>query len=261
MDPRKCQTATVSPAEPGVFPLWINALSPGRSGLLWSSGIAESALERGVGLNRSPRAEQSPTRRGDFPRRSDHQADRHRVAPISVSQPRVWVGWWGAGFSRTGPPAAAPERAASGVRGEGPAAASLCSRWVGIFSITTGSSIQAMILSAPPQAWQVSSGTSRCPPAARQSAPVHIGFPADLSRSMPRTRLRRCAQRIAARRSAGVFSCPSSPVLDFFPLPRLAGVTCARCLLSGTKTPWKRVRLSRGLRHEGGEAGDEVQGV
>ena len=27
--------------------------------------------------------------------------------------------------------------------------------------------------------------------------------------------------------------------------PRLAGVTCTRCLLFGAKTPWKRVRLTR----------------
>ena len=62
--------------------------------------------------------------------------------------------------------------------------ASLASRWVRIFLITAGSSIQAMIRSAPPQAGQV-------------------------SMSMPKTRLSRCAQVIAARRSIGVFSSPS----------------------------------------------------
>ena len=31
-------------------------------------------------------------------------------------------------------------------------------------------------------------------------------------------------------------------------LPRLAGVSPARCWLLGAKTPWKRVRLMRGLR-------------
>ncbi len=39
------------------------------------------------------------------------------------------------------------------------AVASLRSRWVRIFSITTGSSMQAMILTAPPQARQVSMST------------------------------------------------------------------------------------------------------
>ena len=39
--------------------------------------------------------------------------------------------------------------------------------------MTAGSSMQAMILTLPPQASQVSSGTSLCPPASRQSATVH----------------------------------------------------------------------------------------
>ena len=54
-----------------------------------------------------------------------------------------------------------------------------------------------------------------------------------------------CAQVMAAWRSAGVWS-PSSD-RGFLTLPRLAGVTCARCLLLGAKTPWKRVRLTLGL--------------
>ena len=52
---------------------------------------------------------------------------------------------------------------------EGSAEALLVSRWVRIFLITAGSWIQAMIRSAPPQAEQV-------------------------SMSMPKTRLSRCAQ-------------------------------------------------------------------
>ena len=91
-----------------------------------------------------------------------------------------------------------------------------------IFSITTGSSMQAMILTAPPQARQV-------------------------SMSMLNTRFRRCAQVIDARRSLGVFSCPSAHALGLLPLPRFAGVTRARCLLLGANTPWKRVRLTLGL--------------
>jgi len=90
--------------------------------------------------------------------------------------------------------------------------ASLVSRWVRIFLITAGSWIQAMIRSAPPQAGQV-------------------------SMSMPKTRFSRCAQVIAARRSAGVFSCPSSKALGWAPLPRFAGVTAARSRLLGANTP------------------------
>jgi hypothetical protein len=56
--------------------------------------------------------------------------------------------------------------------------ASLVSRWVRIFLITAGSSMQAMIRSAPPQTAQVSI-------------------------SMPKTRLRRCAQVIDYRRLMG----------------------------------------------------------
>jgi len=39
------------------------------------------------------------------------------------------------------------------------------------------------------------------------------------------------------RRSAAVCSWPASVALGLFPLPRLAGVTAARCLLFGANTP------------------------
>ena len=86
--------------------------------------------------------------------------------------------------------------------------------------MTNGSSMQAMTFMTPPQAWQVSI-------------------------SMLNTRLSRCAQVMAAWRSAGVRSCASSEVLQ--PLPRRAGVISARCLLLGANTPWKRVRFTLGL--------------
>jgi len=96
---------------------------------------------------------------------------------------------------------------------------SLLSRWVRIFSITTGSSMQAMILTAAPQARQV-------------------------SMSMPNTRFRRCAHVIETRRSPGV-GCGGSPVEQcWLHLPRFAGVTRARYRLLGANTPWKRVRLT-----------------
>ena len=91
-----------------------------------------------------------------------------------------------------------------------------------MFSITTGSSIQAMMRIAPPQAGQV-------------------------SMSIPNTRLRRCAQVIAARRSGGVRSSVWAAAWSFAPLPRRALVTRARWALFGANTPWKRVRLTRGL--------------
>jgi len=64
---------------------------------------------------------------------------------------------------------------------------------------------------------------------------------------MSNTRLRRCAQVIAARRSAGVVWSVSAAAWPLAPLPRLALVSCARCALFGANTPWKRVRLMRGL--------------
>ena len=79
--------------------------------------------------------------------------------------------------------------------------------------ITTGSSMQAITLTAPPRSRQV-------------------------SMSILKTRFRRCAQLIEARRSAGVRSCGSSTALGLLPLPRFAGVTDARCLLFGANTPW-----------------------
>ena len=51
------------------------------------------------------------------------------------------------------------------------------------------------------------------------------------------TRLRRCAQVIAACRSTGVRASASSCARRLLPLPRFAGVTRARCLLFGAKTP------------------------
>ncbi len=52
---------------------------------------------------------------------------------------------------------------------------------------------------------------------------------------------------MAARRSPGIRSCACSGALGLLPLPRLAGVTCTRCLLLGANTPWKRMRLTLGL--------------
>ena len=52
---------------------------------------------------------------------------------------------------------------------------------------------------------------------------------------------------IAARRSTGVGPSVASAVPALLPLPRLEGVTRARCALLGAKTPWKRVRLTRGF--------------
>jgi len=61
------------------------------------------------------------------------------------------------------------------------------------------------------------------------------------------TRFNRCAHVIAARCSSGIVSSCSLLSIFFLPLPRPAGVTWERCLLLGAKTPWKRVRLTRGF--------------
>ncbi len=45
----------------------------------------------------------------------------------------------------------------------------------------------------------------------------------------------------------GVVCCSLPVALGWLPLPRLAGVTCERCVLLGANTPWKRVRFTRGL--------------
>jgi hypothetical protein len=62
-----------------------------------------------------------------------------------------------------------------------------------------------------------------------------------------KTRFRRCAQVIAARRSARVEPSADAAALTLLPLPRLAGVTCVRCALLGANTPWNRVKLTRGF--------------
>ena len=78
--------------------------------------------------------------------------------------------------------------------------------------MTCASSMHAMIRTAPPQAEQV-------------------------SMSIRKTRFRRRAQVIAARRSNDVGS-PAPTAVACRPLfPRAAGVTRARYLLSGANTP------------------------
>ncbi|MFT4563063.1 MAG: hypothetical protein ACI9BW_002816 [Gammaproteobacteria bacterium] len=51
------------------------------------------------------------------------------------------------------------------------------------------------------------------------------------------TRFKRCAQVIAARRLAGVAFSDLCDALALLPLPRLTGITRARCPLFGAKTP------------------------
>ena len=105
-------------------------------------------------------------RRRRFGTNSDGQAERCRGAPMR-SAPVVWVGWEAVDQNQ---PACGGAR--EGGNREGAARASLVSGWVRIFLITSGSSMQAMIRSAPPQAGQV-------------------------SMSMPKTRFSRCAHVIA----------------------------------------------------------------
>ena len=90
--------------------------------------------------------------------------------------------------------------------------------------MTSGSSMHAMIRIAPPQAGQV-------------------------SMSIPKTRLRRCAQVIAARRSDGVRSSGSAVVACRPPLPRLAGVSRA-VLAVGRKRPVEARQVDPRFRHQ-----------
>ena len=60
-----------------------------------------------------------------------------------------------------------------------------------------------------------------------------------VSMSISKTRLRRCAQLMAARRCPGVLPSGLARRLGL-PLPRCAGVTRARHLLFGANTPWNR---------------------
>ncbi len=78
--------------------------------------------------------------------------------------------------------------------------------------------------------------------------------PLQVSMSILKTRLSRCAHVIDARRCAGVAG--SSATLTLLPLPRFAGVTNARCRLLGANTPWKRVRLTLGFGTRGGQPVD-----
>jgi len=103
-----------------------------------------------------------------------------------------------------------------GARGSGSALDAVVSvfscRWVSIFWITSGSSIQAITFIAPPQSWQV-------------------------VMSILNTRFSRCAHVIAACRSMGVRSAGESDFWNFRPLPRWAGVISARYLQLGASTP------------------------
>jgi len=98
------------------------------------------------------------------------------------------------------------------------------SKWARMARMAVGSSMLATIRSVPPQ------------------------WPQAFT-SMPNTRLRRCAQVIARRRSMGVrWSALASvdSALVGGRLPRPEGVSCARNFAFGVKTPWKRVRCARG---------------
>ena len=91
-----------------------------------------------------------------------------------------------------------------------------------------------IILTAPPQAWQV-------------------------SMSMLNTRLSRCAQVIDARRSAGVGSYESGGARRFPPLPPLGGCHSRTGLAVRRKDPMKPHEVDFGLRHQRGESDNEVE--
>jgi hypothetical protein len=106
------------------------------------------------------------------------------------------------------------------------------SRCASICFITAGSSILARA----------------CPVSTANALGITLTVPPHSSQvviSILNTRLRRCAQVIAACCSTGDRSSPFIWRLAL--LPRFDGVTRARCLLFGANTPWKRVRLALGL--------------
>jgi len=100
-----------------------------------------------------------------------------------------------------------------------------------IFSITPGSAMLAITRTAPPHALQV-------------------------SRSIRRTRRRRCAQVIARRRSASVLGTLSGG--GSVRLPRRAGVTCSRSALFGANTVIPGEIHPR-LGDHGRQPGDELE--
>ena len=66
---------------------------------------------------------------------------------------------------------------------------------------------------------------------------VPLARTAQVSMSILNTPFRRYAYVIEARGSAGVWSCEASEGFAWLPLPRLAGLTSARCWLLGANTP------------------------
>ena len=84
--------------------------------------------------------------------------------------------------------------------------------------------------------------------------------------SILNTRFKRCAQVIATRRSAWVWSCLSFGTLAFLPLPRFAGVTIARYLLLGApkvgalgEHSMKSGQVNPGFGYQGDQPGNEIQ--
>ncbi len=148
-----------------------------------------------------PNSPQQLARRRAFHARACHPPSRHRDRTIiGAACKALWR-------DHPGESSASNKPRCGGARqggGQPDESVVFLSRWARIFSITCGSSMQAMIRSAPPQAAQV-------------------------WMSMPNTLFRCYAHVIAARRSPGV---GGSSVFVFavysVPLPRLAGVTRAR---------------------------------
>jgi len=129
--------------------------------------------------------------------------------------------------------------------------ASLRPRWVRIFSMTSGSSMQAMILTLPAQLWQVSKSMlntrfrrcahwSGCPGVAK-----HMDVRERPSHRCPT--LRRCGLLRIHRR--GMLTSPISLRRRY---PRTLPAV-------GVKFPVKACQVDPRLRHQGRQPGDEVQ--
>ena len=132
---------------------------------------------------------------------------RNQIETLPPPQCQSFFEWW-----RVGAADQSNRLAGGGPRGctsRCSVAAACLSRWVSLLSMSTGSSMQARIVTAPPQLEQV-------------------------SMSIWNTRFSRCAQVIAARRCADDELCPCSSKRRLRPLPRFAGVILMRCLLQST---------------------------
>ena len=126
----------------------VQRVFPGICGL---SKCRQPALRRGVSQSPAIRVGRNRALQRDFPRCSDgwHDSDPAASSILQLLVLPAWLPVYQANKPAWG-------GARDGGKRAGVAIASLPSRWVRIFSMTSGSSMQAMILRWPPQVLHVS---------------------------------------------------------------------------------------------------------